>query len=236
MITFGCPHCGFVIKVDSRLVGKKGKCAHCARPITVPSLETVAASALAPATNGANGTHAAQTSSPAVAQRPVAAAQELVATTVDALAQTVVAPASANGHHAGASITPAAELANGKRFEHVQVPARDADVEKMLSDVAVDAQAAADSVAKAIAGAPKNFVANLFPQSAVFERSTAAQITSIAGVLGVLFFALLFDVTADASLGHANTWSDVKLTGIIVSTGLALLGRFPNRIRFEKKV
>ena len=37
MITFACPHCAYQIKVTAELAGRRGKCARCGKPITVPS-------------------------------------------------------------------------------------------------------------------------------------------------------------------------------------------------------
>jgi hypothetical protein len=261
MITFACPHCGFLIKVDARLVGKKGKCAHCAKPLTVPSLEAIAERALAPAaTRGSTTDTVAMTAGAAQPAAETVRAATLHAQTGETLhgktlhgetlhCETLHAngKANGNGHHAGAS--PATANADGairnaddeggaKRFAAAVIPAvADADVDKLLVGVAADSQAAAESAAKAAANAPKMFTANTWPwQSAILERSTAARITSFLGCFGVLFFALLFDTAADASLGRANNLADVKLMGFIVSIGLILLGRFPNRIRFEKKI
>jgi predicted Zn finger-like uncharacterized protein len=64
MITFACPHCGTSLKVQPGLAGRNGKCARCAKRITVPRISPAAMQAV---TAPASSSHA---DPPANGQQP----------------------------------------------------------------------------------------------------------------------------------------------------------------------
>lgn len=77
------------------------------------------------------------------------------------------------------------------------------------------------------------------PKSATLAPSSLGIVISAVGVVGILFFAFVFNSTVTAeSLGHTLqvhnlNLGEIRLIGIVVSSALFLFGGIPSRITFN---
>ena len=217
MITFDCPHCGYSIKVQEGLAGRKGKCAGCGKQITVPGASGIGE----PAAPTIEVPNTDSTSSHAAAVTPPPAAfDDLMADLGigDASATVTPPPGQSAGRpalsHAGANLQPCPDCSelvsvNARLCPRCGCPIRDP--------------------------APVGIVP---PWSTIgFERSLWSYLSAVIGTIGFLYFAFVFDTTVAGEYGnriHNTGLMNDRLVGVIAFSAITIRAWFPDRLKLEK--